>query len=148
MAQVFLDRVAATAHVESIAIKEEVKPGQFFKLGVLDADGERRLAEKATGNADANVFLAPEVISYGDPHFDTANVTLKDGDTGRAYHKDEGTIISVTKDLVSGAAVGDHVDVGDGGLGFKKASSGNGVGLVIGKENHGVDGEVFVIAFG
>ena len=124
MAQVFLDRVAATAHVESIAIKGEVKPGQFFKLGVLDADGERRLVEKATGNADANVFLAPEVISYGDPHFDVTNVTLKDGDTGRAYHKDEGTIISVTKDLVSGAVVGDHVDVGDAGLGFKKAPSG------------------------
>ena len=79
MAQVFLDRVAATAHVESIAIKEEVKPGQFFKLGVLDADGERRVAEKATGNADANVFLAPEVIRFGDRHLDEANVILKDG---------------------------------------------------------------------
>lgn len=147
MAQVFLDRISATHHVESVVATEEISNGQFLKLGKLDADGERRLVTKATGNADANVFLVDAPVSYGDPHFDIAKYVLPVGATGRAYHKEEGAIVSVTKDLVGGGAkVGDALDVASNGLGFTKAS-GNGIAMLIGEENHGFDGDVYVVAF-
>lgn len=146
MSQVFLDKISATHHVESVVATEEIQNGQFLKLGVLDNDGERRLVTKATGDADANVFLVDAPVSYGDPHFDLAQYKLRVGATGRAYHKEEGAVISVTKDLVSGAKVGDQLSVGDKGLGFKKAT-GAGIATLIGEEAHGFDGDVYVIAF-
>lgn len=145
MAKVFLDKIKATAHIESVVAQEELTNGQFLKLGVLGSDGESRVATKATGAADAEVFLADAPLSYGDPHFNLADYKVEKGHTARAYHLEKGDVISVTPDLVSGANVGDALTIGDSGLGFKKASDA-GMALVIGKETHGFDGDVFVIA--
>ena len=146
MALVFLDKIKATAHIESVVAKDELGAGQFGKLGVLGEDGESRVATKATDEASAEVFVAPEFISYGDPSFKLAEAKVKPGNTARAYHLEKGDVISVTTDLVSGAKVGDNLTVGDNGLGFKKATDGNGVAMLIGQEAHGIDGDVYVIA--
>lgn len=147
MAKVFLDRIQSTAHVDSVVAKEDLGNGQWVTLGVLDTDGERRVVTKATGETDADVYIADAPVSYGDPHFDLDTYKVKAGTTGRAYHRVEGDVISVTKDLVSGdVKVGDNLTIGDAGLGFKKAASGKGIAMLIGEESHGYDGDVYVIA--
>lgn len=48
MAKVFLDKIKATAHIESVVATENLPQGQFVTLGVLGDDGESRLVTKAT----------------------------------------------------------------------------------------------------
>lgn len=153
MAQVFLDRLSKAAHVESVVVQgSAIKNGQFLKLGVLDTDGERRVATKATGDADAEVFLADAPVDYGYVNvdgttFDLDKYELAAGKTGRAIHVAKGEIISVSEDLVTGSVtVGDELSVNDNGLGFKKAT-GTGIALLIGKEAQGFAGINYVVAF-
>ena len=68
MAKVFLDKIKATAHIESVVAKEDLGNGQFLSLGVLGEDGESRVATPATDEASAEVFVADAPLSYGDPH--------------------------------------------------------------------------------
>ena len=145
MSYVFLDKIPATEHIESVVANEDLAMGQWLKLGVLGEDGESRAVTAATTADDAEVFLADAPLSYGDPHFNLADYKVEKGHTARAYHLEKGDVISVTPDLVNGAQVGDALTIGDSGLGFKKASDA-GMALVIGKETHGFDGDVFVIA--
>ncbi|WP_347284072.1 hypothetical protein [Lactobacillus taiwanensis] len=147
MTQVFLDKISKSAHIESVTCDKDIKNGQFLSLGVLSTTdgGEVRVATKANGNGTAEVILVDAPISYDDPHFDLAEYELRAGKAGRAYHLVKGDVISVTEDLLHGAEVGEHVDVNDDGFGFKKAT-GEGFAMVIGKENHGFDGTVYVIA--
>lgn len=146
MAKVFLDKIKATAHIESVVATDELMNGQFCALGVLGEDGESRVATKAANETEADVMVAEAPISYGDPHFDLAKYTVKPGDTARAYHLEKGDVISVTTDLVADAKVGDALTIGDEGKGFKKAASGRGIAMLIGQESHGIDGDVYVIA--
>ena len=146
MAKVFLDKIKATAHLESVVASADLPQGQFATLGVLGDDGESRVVTKATDEASADVFVAEAPISYGDPHFDLGGYKAKAGKTARAFHLEKGDVLSVTTDLVSGAKVGDSLTVGDNGLGFKKAASGKGIAMLIGQEAHGFDGDVYVIA--
>lgn len=149
MSKVFLDKISATAHIESVVATEDLSNGQFLTLGVLGPDGESRVATKATAADKADVFLADPPLSYDDPHFDLGSYKVKAGNTGRAYHMIKGDVISVTTDLVAGDGVkpGDELTIGDNGHGFKKQTSGSGIALLIGKEQHGFDGDVYVIAF-
>ena len=146
MAKVFLDKIKATAHIESVVASEDMVNGQFLSRGVLGEDGESRVATPATDEASAEVFVADAPLSYGDPHFDLGKYVVKAGETGRAFHLEKGDVISVTTDLVAGAKVGDNLTIGDKGLGFKKAADGKGIAMLIGQENHGIDGDVYVIA--
>lgn len=153
MAQVFLDRLSKAAHVESVVVQDSaIKNGQFLKLGVLDTDGERRVATKSTGDADAEVFLADAPVDYGYVNvdgttFDLDRYELVAGKTGRAIHVAKGEIISVSEDLVTGEVkVGDELSVNDNGLGFKKAT-GKGIALLIGQEAQGFVGKAYVVAF-
>lgn len=68
MAKVFLDKIKATAHIESVVAKEDLGNGQLLSLGVLGEDGESRVATPATDEASAEVFVADAPLSYGDPH--------------------------------------------------------------------------------
>ncbi|PWT37675.1 hypothetical protein [Limosilactobacillus reuteri] len=145
MSYVFLDRIPATEHNESIVATQDLTNGQWLKLGVLGADGESRAVEVATKPEDADVFLADAPLSYDDPHFDLSTYKVKKGTTGRAFHLGKGDVISVTTDLVKGAKVGDSLTIGDNGLGFKKAED-KGMAMLIGTEVKQNVGEVFVIA--
>lgn len=145
MSYVFLDKIPATEHIESVTANKELGNGTWLKLGVLNADGESRTATVATKAEDAEVFLADAPLSYGDPHFELGEYKLKAGATGRAYHLGKGDVISVTEDLVKGAQVGDELTVADDGTGFKKAD-GKGIAMLIGEEVKQLAGKVFVIA--
>lgn len=145
MSYVFLDKIPATEHIESVVANEDLANGQWLKLGVLGDDGESRAVTKAAAPEDAEVFLADAPLSYGDPHFDLATYKVKKGTTGRAFHLGKGDVISVTADLVTGATVGDELTIGDNGLGFKKAT-GKGIAMLIGKETKQLAGDVYVIA--
>lgn len=151
MALVFLDKISANAHIESVVATKEIGYGQWLKLGVLAEDGEARVATAATSVDDADVLVALDPISYGlpEPYFKLADYKLPAGKLGRAYHMVKGDVISVTKDLVADAdnvKDGDALTMGDNGVGFKKEASGKGIAMVIGHEDHGIDGEVVVIA--
>ncbi|MCC4466850.1 hypothetical protein [Limosilactobacillus reuteri] len=146
MAYVFLDKIPATAHIESVTADKDLANGQWLSLGLLNSDGESRVATVAKNETEAEVFLADEPLSYGDPHFDLASYKVKAGQTGRAYHLIKGDVVSVTTDLVTGAKVGDNLTVGDNGLGFKKATEGKGIAMLIGKETKELVGGVYVIA--
>ena len=136
MSYVFLDKIPATEHIESVVANEDLANGQWLKLGVLGDDVESRAVTKAVADAP---------VSYGDPHFDLATYKVKKGTTGRAFHLGKGDVISVTADLVTGAKVGDELTIGDNGLGFKKADS-KGIAMLIGKETKQLAGDVYVIA--
>lgn len=144
MAEVILDKIKSTAHIDSVVAKEDLKNGQWLTLGLLDADGERRLAEKAKTEDTADVLLVTSFTRY-DPNTDFADYVTKVGQTGRAFHMEKGDVISVTKDLVAGAKKGDGLTIGDDGLGFKK-TEGRGIAQIIGEENQGFYGDMFVIA--
>ena len=151
MGKVFLDKIPAGEHIESVVSTDELQNGQFLSLGVLEEDGETRVATKATKAEDAEVFHVSAPISYDLPDFDIGKWTLKAGKQGRAYHLGKGDVISVTPDLVAdqaNVANGDLLTVGTDGLGFAKAGEGQKViGKLIAKnDDHGFDGEVFVIA--
>lgn len=148
MAKVFLDKINPSAHIETVVAKEDLKNGQFLKLGVLGTAGESREVVKAANEDDANVFLVDAPLSYGHPDFDLDKYELKAGKAGRAYHLTVGDVMSVTPDLAEGVKVGDRVTVGKTGYGFAKAADGKGIGMVVAKEYHGFDGDVFVIAIG
>lgn len=145
MSYVFLDKIPATEHIESVVANEDLAMGQWLKLGVLGEDGESRAVTAAATADDAEVFLADAPVSYGDPHFDLSTYKVKKGETGRAFHLGKGDVISVTADLVAGAKVGDELTIGDNGLGFKKADS-KGIAMLIGKETKQLAGDVYVIA--
>ncbi|MCT3188839.1 hypothetical protein [Limosilactobacillus reuteri] len=144
MAEVILDKISATAHIDSVVAREDLKNGQWLTLGLLDADGERRLATKATNEETADVLLVTSFTKY-DPNTNFADYVTKAGQTGRGFHMISGDVISVTKDLVVGAKKGDSLTIGDNGLGFKKAEN-RGIAQIIGEEHQGFYGDVFVIA--
>lgn len=151
MGKVFLDKVNPSAHIESIVAKEALKNGQFLKLGKMGADGETREAVKATGLEDADVFLVDAPLSYDHPDFDLAKYVVKAGSAGRAYHLTAGDVFSVTPDMVTGKPkAGDRVTVGEDGFGFKKAEAadGKGIGMLIGEEFNGFDGNMLVVSIG
>lgn len=147
MAKVFTDKISAQAHIESIVSAVDVKDGQFVALGVLGSDGETRIATKSKGAADADVLVVNKPLDYGYIDFDAVADVNKAGKAARAYHLVKGDVLSFSKDAVVGAKVGDKVTVGDGGYGFKLAGEADvAVGLVIGEDYLGYDGDVFVIA--
>lgn len=146
MAYIVLDKIKSTAHYESVVNDEtELKQGQFLTLGVLGEDGETAKATPATGNANADVFLVDAPVSYDDQHFKLDEYVVPAGKVGRAVHLEKGDMISVSPSLVNGAQVKDSVDVNTDGLGFKKATSGTGFGMVVAKETVGDYGDMFVI---
>lgn len=151
MGKIFLDKIPASEHIESIVSADELQNGQFLSLGVLEEDGETRQAFKATKAEDAEVLHVSAPISYDLPDFDFAKWTLEAGKHGRAFHLGKGDVISVTPDLVAdqeNVANGDLLTIGEGGLGFAKAVEGQKViaKLIAKNEDHGFDGDVFVIA--
>lgn len=137
MAYVRLDKIKATAHIESVVHTENLKNGQFLDLGVLheDLDGEAVKVTKTAEGGAKEALLVSEFLNYeGRADFDyTAQVT-KAGKAGRAYILEAGNMLSFSTDLATGVAVGDEVAVGADGLGIKKAD--------------GVDDEVIGIAIG
>lgn len=104
MAYVKLDRIKATAHLESIVATEDLVNGQFVALGALEVDGEAR---QVTASGDQTKELAIHVsngLVYGDRE-NELDFVLNAGKVGRAFVLEQGDILSITFDGVTGTPV-------------------------------------------
>ncbi len=147
MAYVRLDKISATAHIESIVAEKDLVNGQFVTLGELQDDGEaRKVTEYDGGSKTKVVFHASVPLTY-EERTNELDFTLKAGKIGRGYVLENGSIVSVTKDLLEGNAVKNAV-VDITGQGFKVAGEEEVEGLhgeVIDVEYDAIAGELAVI---
>jgi hypothetical protein len=105
MAYVRLDKIKATAHLESIVATQDLVNGQFVALGALQADGEARAVVPMTGSAGEKLaFHVSNGLVYGDRE-NELDFVLKAGKEGRAFVLEEGDIVSITLDGIVGTAV-------------------------------------------
>lgn len=98
-----LDKIKATAHIESIVSNVDLQNGQFLELGALQADGEARLATPSGDVSKGLVFHASVPLTYED-RTNELDFVLKAGKEGRAYVFETGNIISISESAVSGGA--------------------------------------------
>lgn len=105
-----LDKIKATAHIESIVAVTDLNNGLFLELGELQADGEAR---KVTVSADTTkqlVFHASVPLTYED-RTNEMDFVLKAGKVGRGYVLETGDIVSIDHaTLVKGDKVIPDVD--------------------------------------
>lgn len=100
-----LDKIKATAHLESIVANEDLVNGQFVALGKLQADGEARLV---TPSGDINEDLVLHVstgLTYDDRTTEL-DFVLEAGKDGRGYVLESGNIVSISVDGI----VGEHAE--------------------------------------
>lgn len=119
-----LDKIKATAHIESIVANADLLNGQFLALGALQADGEARLATPSGDVTKQLVFHASVPLTYED-RSNELDFVLKAGKVGRAYVLETGDIVSIDDatlevgdivipsetGFVEGVAVGLHGEV-------------------------------------
>lgn len=109
MSFVRLDKINATAHIETIVATTDLVNGQFLALGALQADGEARLATPA-GTGDL-VFHASVPLQY-ESLAEEKDFKLPAGKAGRGLVLTAGDIVSVPKgtlaenDVVVSSATG------------------------------------------
>ncbi|QRV11471.1 hypothetical protein JR311_19910 (plasmid) [Bacillus velezensis] len=101
MAYTRLDKISATAHIESIVSKEDLENGQWLELEDLQADGEARLATPSGNTSKELVFHSSVPLTYED-QTNELDFVLKAGKVGRAYVPEDGQIISISEDGVVG----------------------------------------------
>ena len=151
MAYVRLDKIKATAHIESVVHSADLKNGQFLELGVIDETlgGEAVDVEMSTVDTKPEAILVTPHLDYGEINFDYAKQVTKAGKMGRAYILEAGNTLSFSADLVAGEpAVGDMVTVGESGLGIKKVTDSEvAIGKVIGTEYLANIGDLTVVRF-
>lgn len=105
MKYVRLDKVKATAHLESIVASTDLLNGQFLALGALQADGEARQATPSGDVSKQLVFHASVPLTYED-RTNELDFVLKAGKVGRGYVLETGDIVSIdSTDLVAGDIV-------------------------------------------
>lgn len=141
-----LDKIKATAHIESIVATQDLQNGQFLSLGDLQADGEARKATPSADVSEGLVFHASVPLTYED-QTNELDFVLKAGKVGRAYVLETGDIISISESAVSGGVVkGDKVIPAVNG--FAKASVAKPTGLhgkILDIEVDAVAGKLVVI---
>lgn len=129
-----LDKIPATAHIESVVSdSEELVAGQFVDLGaVLNvAEGEEVNYTKATAGGTFDALVAPVFLdSDADAFGDLLEKTVGIGKPARAFILQKGDMVSFNAENATGVQAGDNVKVGTGGLGVAKASDAD---TVIGK---------------
>lgn len=109
MAYVKLDKISATAHIESIVATEDLVNGQFVALGELQADGEAYSVVPSGDQTERLVFHASNGLTYGERE-NELDFVLKAGKVGRAYVLEKGDVISITLDgITDGVKKGDLV---------------------------------------
>lgn len=145
MAFVRLDKIRATAHLESIVATEDLVNGQFVALGALQADGEARLATPA---GSGNIVFHHSVPLQYESLAEEKDFALKAGKAGRGIVLEKGDIVSVLN--TAGHAEGDAV-MSDA-TGFvtlvDPVAEGSVVGEVIALETLGNVGELAVVRIG
>lgn len=132
---VIMDKIKATAHLESIVATTDLQNGQFVELGALQTDGEARLAIPSGDQAKQLVFHMSVPLTYEDRQ-NELDFVLKAGKEGRAFVLETGNVISINKSAVTGDVV----------VGAKVNPSATGFDVVDGAEVVGkLHGEVIAI---
>lgn len=91
-----LDKIGATAHVESIRVNKDTQNGSILALGALESDGEIIAGSAPLDvSKDELVLLACDILEYKEPSFEQ-DFILKAGKPGRGYHLVDGDIITLT----------------------------------------------------
>lgn len=100
-----LDKVKATAHLVSIKFATNLKNGCLVKLGALATDGEAYTAVAVADVATDRIVLhaSPELMYNADGL--VSEYELVAGKVGRAYVLEQGDIITITDDNISGTTV-------------------------------------------
>lgn len=145
-----LDKIKASAHIETIVHKADLKNGQFVELGA---------SSEGLGGEAVDITLTeegkrPEAIvttvhlDYGHPDYDeTKQVTLA-GKAGRAHIIEKGDMISFLVDMAEGVEAGADVAVGANGLGIKVAEEADEViGKAIRQDYMANIGDLVVVRF-
>lgn len=94
MKYVRLDKIKATAHIESVVASEDLLNGQFLALGALQADGEARQATPSGDVSKQLVFHASVALTYED-RTNELDFKLKAGKVGRGYVLETGDTVSI-----------------------------------------------------
>lgn len=101
MGYIRLDKIKATAHLESIVATVDMGNGIFAKLGDLHEEGEaREVAPMVDGDVDI-VLVASVPTQYRDDEVEK-DFVLKAGKFGRGYVMETGNEVSFSEDLVTG----------------------------------------------
>lgn len=120
-----LDKIPATAHIESVVSdSEELVAGQFVDLGaVLNvAEGEEVNYTKAIAGKTFDALVAPVFLdSDADAFGDLLEKTVGIGKPARAFILQKGDVVSFNAENAAGVVAGDDVKVGTNGLGVAKA---------------------------
>ena len=148
MAYVRLDKISASAHIESIIATEDLVNGQFLALGELQPDGEAVLAEPSGDKTKELVFHSSVPLTY-ENGTNELDYKLKAGKVGRGYVLITGDIVSITiEDGVIGNAVKGAIVEPDAG-GFKVSETPESVtgfhGKIIDIETDMIAGQMAVI---
>lgn len=136
-----LDKIKATAHMESIVANQDLVNGQFVALGKLQADGEARLV---TPSGDVNedlVLHASTGLTYEDRQTEL-DFVLKAGKEGRGLVLESGNIISISIDGLVGEHAENAIVVPDGN-GFAVADVTSGMPTGISGKIIGYDVDVY-----
>lgn len=103
MAYIRLDKIKASAHLESIVAEQDMTNGVFVTLGELQEEGEARLVTPMV-EGDTDVVLHASVpLTYRDDE-NELDFVLKAGKEGRGYIIETGNEVSFSEDLVTGVA--------------------------------------------
>lgn len=144
-----LDKIRASAHIESIVATEDLLDGQWLQLGALQYDGEAYAATPSgnQGGDEYLVFHASNGLIY-DQRQNELDFVLKAGKAGRAFVVETGNVISISEDGIAagnpaiGATVIPHAD----GFAVGAAPEGSGIsGRVIAHDYDENAGRLIVI---
>lgn len=152
MSYVRLDKIKSSAHIETFVHNEDLKNGQFVKVGKIleEHGGEAVEVKKAASDAEAKAIVTTvHGVYQNGKDFDITKEVTKAGKAGRAHVIETGNVISflVPNDKAKEFKAGDNVGIGDDGLGIKKADSGEGIGQVQAVEFQPNVGDLVVVRF-
>lgn len=119
-----LDKIKATAHLESFTFATDLENGRVVALGALQADGEAKTAA-APANVATDIFVlhASVPMNYSETAAEE-DFVLKAGDKGRGYILESGDIVTITNtELTAKPAVGDLLEPAVGSTKLKKVTT-------------------------
>lgn len=100
-----LDKVKSTAHLVNFVFGTDLGNGTVVGLGALRADGEAYDAAAITDVATSRIVLHASVpMQYEADALESAYV-LKAGKVGRGYVPEQGDIVTITDDMITGTTV-------------------------------------------
>lgn len=119
-----LDKIKATAHLESFTFATDLENGRVVAIGALQADGEAKTAAAPADVAtDTFVLHASVPMDANEANLEKEFV-LKAGEKGRGYILEAGDIVTITNDqLTAKPAINDLLEPAVGSTKLKKVDA-------------------------